>query len=85
MGGQSCAAVRGSLHAELPQRDPAAARDFGGAGGEQLRAGTMFLASLYFALPLLGESRLPLAFLTAESFQGVHGSPLKIKERERRV
>lgn len=38
--------------------------DFGG-GGDQLRAGTMFLATLYFALPLLGKSRLPLAgFLT---------------------
>lgn len=33
-------------------------------GGDQLRAGTMFLVTLYFALPLLGKSRLPLAFLT---------------------
>lgn len=30
-------------------------------GGDQLRAGTMFLATLYFALPLLGKSRLPVA------------------------
>lgn len=52
MGGQSSAAVRRSLHAELPRRDPAAARDFLG-GGDQLCAGTMFLATLYFALPLL--------------------------------
>lgn len=28
-----------------------------GGGGDQLRAGTMFLATLYFALPLLGKSR----------------------------
>lgn len=40
-------------------------------GGDQLRAGTMFLVTLYFALPLLGKSRLPLAFLSAESSRGV--------------
>lgn len=33
-------------------------------GGDQLRAGTMFLATLYFALPLLGKSRPLLAFFT---------------------
>ena len=31
----------------------------------------MFLATLYFALPLLGKSRLPLGFLPAESLHGV--------------
>ena len=40
-----------------------------GGGGDQLRAGTMFLATLYFVLPLLGKSRPPLAFLSAESFR----------------
>lgn len=66
MGGQSSAAVRESLRAELPRRDPAAVLDFRG-GGDQLRAGTMFLATLYFVLPLLGKLRPPLAFLSAES------------------
>lgn len=36
-------------------------------GGDQLRAGTMFLATLYFALPLLGKSRPLLAFFFTQS------------------
>lgn len=42
-----------------------------GGGGDQLRAGTMFLATLYFALPLLGKSRPPLAFLLPSPSEGV--------------
>lgn len=42
-----------------------------GGGGDQLRAGTMFLVTLYFVLPLLGKSRLPLDFLPYESYGGV--------------
>lgn len=38
-------------------------------GGDQLRAGTMFLATLYFALPLLGKSRPLLAFFLPRVFQ----------------
>lgn len=43
--------------------------DFGG-GGDQLRGGTMFLATLYFALPLLGKSRPQLAFSPRVSQRG---------------
>lgn len=63
-----------------PSARPSGGSGFWGGGGEQLRAGTMFLATLYFALPLLGKSRLPLAFFTAASFRGVHGSPPKIAQ-----
>lgn len=42
-----------------------------GGSGDQLRAGTMFLVTLYFVLPLLGKSRLPLDFLPSESYRGV--------------
>lgn len=44
-----------------------------GGGGDQLRGGTMFLATLYFALPLLGKSRPLLAF----SSRFFHGGPLQ--------
>lgn len=58
MSGQRSAVARGSLHAEL---SPGGGFGFWG-GGDQLRGGTMFVATLYFALPLLGKSRLLLAF-----------------------
>lgn len=44
-------------------------------GGDQLCAGTMFLATLYFALPLLGKSRPLLAFLPMSLSEGYSQRP----------
>lgn len=46
-----------SEHAEVARGDPPAAWEYFLGGGDPLRSGTMFLATLYFALPLLGKSR----------------------------
>lgn len=55
-----------------------------GGGGDQLRAGTMFLATLYFALPLLGKSRPPLDFLSAESFRRAALHPARKKKKKKK-
>lgn len=56
-----------------------------GGGGDQLRAGTMFLATLYFALPLLGKSRPPLDFLSAESFRRAALHPARKKKKKKNL